>query len=187
MAIIDIYNAVTTELALHVTGLKSHLGEQWLKAEESPPRVIWCPVGVDQYSSPIGQGGDQVGQPLGNPRPLWTNSQNFEIHLWAANVDATGKEVSDGANLAACELLKQEFIRALHKVAWGSYAITTGKWASPVMGAQVRFGVLYTLSLNIRVPMTRATDPTVTLISFNPTTYKLTFPDGTTEIVVVTT
>ena len=187
MSLINIYDAVQTEMATHVSGLISHIGEEWLKAEETTPRVVWVPTGTDGYSSPIGQGGDQAGQPLGNPRPLWTCNENLEIHLWAASVDANGAETAPGANLAACESLRQEFIRAFHNQTWGSYKLTTGKWFSPVMGAQVRFGVLYVLSLQVRVPMTRATDTTATLVSFNPTTYKITFPNGDTETVQVTT
>lgn len=123
------------------------LGRQRLLEQSAPPRIIMIPVrsvftGQDESASTI---------PLGQleawlARSLMTDAQHFEVVVWAA---ASPPDPDQDFN--ATEKLYKLFLRAVHQISHGSFALTDGEWLDQradatqlvKLGHQFSFGVAF--------------------------------------------
>lgn len=129
----------------------SEFGATRLSVERKCPVIIYVPH-AERITGPEGQGGDGDG----NPRPLKTRNLSMAVHLWDCDVP----HVED---------LLDAFVRAVHAIGWGSYLTPHGTWET---GAEIvtGWGVVYTLMLELKIPITRAPDTTavVTAMPITP-------------------
>lgn len=177
MALIDIFNNVMPLVALTWPTLTYQFGEQYVSLQNATPSIVWVPK-TETFSSPVGQGGDQVGIPLGNPRPIWTRHATVEFHIWNANVDANGAEVFNGSNIASVEDLFLTLVQQLQCSVWTSnYQLKPGKWDVD-MAAQVRYGAKVTITCEFLIPLPRVADQTAVVTGI-PATWEMKFPDQT--------
>lgn len=154
MSLLAVLNDVSARLDPAVT---VHVGAEWIRQEEAPPRVVWVPKS-ESYGPPTPQGGDGIT----NPAPLWTRRSVVECHLWANDFDAA-------------EALLQAVVRSLHlSLTHHSYQVTSGEWI-PSDGTTVNLGVVYVLTLEIMIPITRAPD-TTTVVTMMPITPQVVTP-----------
>lgn len=177
-ALVEVLASISGDLP---AGTTWHIGEEWIRREEAPPRVVWIPRS-ETYRMPEGQGGDETGE----PRPLRTRVVSVEAHLWAASIDSDGAETSAGANLTAIETLLNGTVQAISKHAWGSFEGSTGQWVF-ADGANIKLGVVYVFAFELRIPVPRVASTTATILTM-PTTYKAVVPepDGTEETILTT-
>jgi hypothetical protein len=123
------------------------LGRQRLLEASAPPRIIMVPVRSvfstqDETASTVALG--QLEAWLA--RSLLTDAQHFEVIVWG--VAATPDPDLD---FNATEKLYKLFIRAVHQISHGAYAMTDGEWLDQradatqlvKLGHQFSFGVAF--------------------------------------------
>jgi hypothetical protein len=123
------------------------LGRQRLLEASSPPRVIMIPVrsvfsAQDETASTVALG--QLEAWLA--RSLLTDAQHFEVVVWAA---AATPDPDNDFN--ATEELYKLFIRSVHQISHGAFALTDGEWLDQradatqlvKLGHQFTFGVAF--------------------------------------------
>lgn len=117
------------------------VGAQAIHAQDAPPRIVWVP-GEEVIGPSEGQGGDGVV----NPRPLFTRRLSLHAHIWAVDIDAA-------------ELLINHLVAAVHDVAFGAYVAKSGTWLHNAADVTAH-GVVYVLTLELKIPITRERDIT---------------------------
>jgi len=157
MGLADFFDAVQTRMAATLTGLSLPVptfrtGADKLDMQDGPPRIVWVPM-REQIQGPHAQGGDGVR----NPRPLRSRHAQIEVHVWQKGAAADGSQ-----DLAATEALVGHLVAAINDVAWGVWNATAGDWTTGQASA-TRLGMVYILSLEIQVPLTRELDPYATV------------------------
>lgn len=106
-----------------------------LAAAAPTPRYVWVVT-----RGRIGPAG-KIG---GNPRPLYTRELGVELHLWTASLDDA-------------ETRLEAVIGALHAEAATSVRFVGENWFTESL---VGRGFLVTLTIEVSIPVTRATVPT---------------------------
>lgn len=174
--IYEAYSAFTAKLALIDSTITCHLGQQFQREEDAPPRVIWWPT-AEPIQLAESQGSPSP-TPVGNPRRLWVRRSAIEIHIWGANRDSNGAESYEGADIQATELLLDKVVRALWSMpTGGTFGVIrelSGRWEN-VEGALEKYGALYVLTATVMIPITRATDLTGTMTNI-PVTMEIANP-----------
>jgi hypothetical protein len=152
-------DVASTRLARGLPALVSmHLGQEWLRAEESPPRIVVVPT-TTEYRA-MQQFGTQPMQGLAtniNPRPFFLRRLHFRAHFWGDPSPTPGNPPTEQdlwyAFSSAIEL-EREFLGALMRQAGNDPAIhpSHGEWTQPT--DMLRLGRLLVLNFSIETPVT---------------------------------
>lgn len=158
MGLLDIFNAVQTQLTTVLTGLSLTVpqylvGADKLQNQGSPPRIVWVP-GRENVAGPHAQGGDGVS----NPRPLRTRHAQVQVHVWGAHA------TDEAQDLAATEVLAGHLVAAINDVCHGAWGLTGASWDTG-QASTTRRGMLYVLDVELQVPFTRELDTLATVTS----------------------
>lgn len=146
-AILDIITALDVQLRADDPQTPAYaVGATALTVDRRCPVVIYVPHG-ERITGPEGQGGDGIGK----PRPLKTRNLTLAVHLWDCDITAVEARI-------------EAFVRAIHTIGWGAYMTPNGVWET---GAEIvtGWGVVYTLTLELKIPITRVPDTYVTVTS----------------------
>lgn len=156
MGLSDVFAQVKTMLTARLPALTPPeavpeflVGADKLDIEGSPPRVVWVP-GAERMAGPHAQGGDGVR----NPRPLQTRHCSVQIHVWGVDPTVPPDPAND---LAATERLANHVFAALHDSGYGAVAAISGDWSFG-QASTTRLGMLYVMTVEIQVPLTRELD-----------------------------
>ena len=158
------------------------VGQEWLRREQSPPRIILVPVGAKYmaprrqgYQPPTGGSGD------GEPKVREQRWLLFEAHLWG-DPDPTNLNALQDFN--ACIELEAELLTALYDNCGGTPNIQHGEARFEQPTNDVRLGRLMILPFaigtnvtdlpNIVLPYATDSSGGVTVV----TTVQATWPDG---------
>jgi hypothetical protein len=158
MGLLDIFNAVQTQLTTVLTGLsltvpEYRVGADKLHIQDSPPRIVWVP-GREGIAGPHAQGGDGVF----NPRPLRTRHAQVQVHVWGAHA-------TDAAlDLGATEILANHLVAAINDVCHGAWDTHSASWDTG-QASTTRKGMVYVLDLELQIPFTRELDVLATVTS----------------------
>lgn len=95
----------TSQVLAEIDGLTQLFGEEHIRREGAPPRIVWVPPDRESF---IPRARSVV--PLNNPRSLWVRKATVQAHLWGwdARPDATAEH-----HHTAAESLLQSVIQAL--------------------------------------------------------------------------
>lgn len=142
MSLQTIFDAVVATMRAAdpaLTSMECRLGAEWNSEEGTYPRMVWVP-GEDVFD----------GDPKGgaNPQAIAEAGEGFDAYLHGADYDPT-------------RVLREAFVRALHRHCIGSYRLKRGVWPAGNAGL-VRDGRLYVLSFTVLVPITKPARPTAT-------------------------
>lgn len=127
----------TVRLARSLPALVSaHLGQEWLQAEESPPRIVVVPThNTYEYARVVGK------QPMTglvtaiNPATIATRIMHFEAHLWgdpSPTPSSPPTEQDLWYSFNSTVELERELIQSLSR--------NLGNVTNPRSGLNVRFG-----------------------------------------------
>ena len=127
------------------------LGRNRLLENSAPPRIIMIPVRSIFSAQDETASTEELGQRaawLG--RSLVTDAQHFEVIAWAA--DAVPDPERD---FNATEKLYKRFIRAVHQLTHGAYALADGEWLDqrPEYTQLVKLGHLFQFGVAFETPV----------------------------------
>jgi hypothetical protein len=146
--------------------VSAHLGQEWLKAEESPPRIVVVPTTTEYKpmrrigAQPMRGTIDQV-----NPRPFFRRLLHFRAHLWGDEQPSPSSPPTEQDlwySFNSTIELEREFLGALMRNAGNDpaiYAGLAGTWSQPTDLS--RLGRSLLLDFSIETPVTD--EPWITL------------------------
>lgn len=115
------------------------IGAKWLATNvQAPPRVIWVP-GPTVYSA--------SENTTRNPRQLRTRAVRMMVHVWGGDPDNTGRP-------DATELLADQLVASIWRVAHGYFDLGNGQWASEDQSGWGNYGALYVFECVLKIPVT---------------------------------
>lgn len=139
-----------------------HLGQEWLQAEESPPRIVVVPMAF-RYG-PSRQLGGAAGprnyftQQSGNPRARWRRMMSFDAHFWGDPNPTPSSPPEENPDLwysySSTTELERELLNALANTVGGEAALqlTEARWEQP--SDMNRLGRYLILSFSFDTPVT---------------------------------
>ena len=164
------------------TGGGFQIGQEFLQQQQVAPRIVIVPTGGDfdfMTTMPVGA----ISDPRTSPRkPIYSEWAKFEAYIWG-DPDLTPRPSGGAAGPApyvpnarfdfnTTYELRREFISAMYDaMTGGSFRPTSAAWVQPT--DNVRYGRVYVLSFQIRVPIEQ--EPYVYLA------YSTTLGDGGVE------
>ena len=156
MGLADVFTAVEARMTATLAALVPpvtpplfRLGEDKLRMEDAPNRVVWVPIS-ENIQGPHAQGGDGIR----NPRPLRTRHCMVQAHIWGADPGGAGDAAAD---ITATEAILGHLVPAIHDVLHGIYALHGGSWMTG-QASVTSLGGLYVLTFEVQVPLTRELD-----------------------------
>lgn len=149
MKLTQFLEAVRARLAVDADRWKVDVDEVAEHAATSPafqvPRYVWVPT-RDRFGP-----AERAG---GNPHQLYTREAGVELHLWAETVDDA-------------ETRMLAVIGAMHAEGATSVMFDAANWSGPSI---IGRGVLLTLECRVKLPVTRAAQPTAQATTIEPDT-----------------
>jgi hypothetical protein len=171
--------------------IATHLGKEWIRSEESPPRIVVVPTTTAYKPSrrigaqPMRGTIDQV-----NPRPFFRRIMHFAAHFWGDESPAPSNPPTEfdlWYSFNTTIELEREFLGALMRNVGNDPAIYDGlhgEWVQP--SDQNRLGRMLVLAFTIETPVT---DEPWTILPFAQSSgasgvqidvdTQMVFPDGT--------
>jgi hypothetical protein len=187
---------VTVRAGRSLPAATLHLGQEWLVAQESPPRIVIVPTPGD-YGPARAMGGASgpanfFQQSSFNPKTFWLRYLSFDAYIWGNESPAPSSPPVENPDLwysfsSAVELERELLISLAHNCG-GPAAIRLGgyRWDQPA--DLQRLGRLLVVSFAIQTPVTQ--EPYTILPYATQTTSGVqvsatieeVFPDGTSSI-----
>jgi hypothetical protein len=139
--------------------ISAHLGKEWIRAEETPPRIVVVPISTSY--KPMRRMGAQPMQGLTsqvNPRPFFRRLLHFAAHFWGDESPTPSNPPTEQDlwySYNSTIELEREFLGALMRNAGNDPAIydsLSGEWVQP--SDQNRLGRMLVLSFTIETPVT---------------------------------
>ncbi len=171
-----------------------HLGQEWLVAEESPPRIVVVPT-TFRYgpSRQLGGAGNIFAtQASSDPKAIWRRIMSFDAFIWGNESPSPSVPPVENPDLwysfSSTTELERELLIALRNNLGGAAAIAIegARWEQPT--DLLRFGRLLVLQFAFDTPVTQ--EPAVILPFATQTTSGVqvsatieeVWPDGTSTI-----
>lgn len=139
-----------------LTGGKILIGQQHVRAQSAPPRVVFVPTGSGwgpkSPASPSRVGTTPTNEQKAQwaARQLLTEIVHFRVHVWGA---AAPRDPDN--DLDATQLLYQQVIRSVHLLTAGAYALQPGTWTQSQTGgtALISAGWEFVFGLDFATPL----------------------------------
>lgn len=143
----EFVEAVTAVLVARSVTATVHLGGEHIFEQESPPRIVWVPIGGASTSQRTGAAGSSS-----NPRTLRVRQLRLDAHCWGADFDSA-------------ESLLNEVVSAVHSVRGPTgWQFTGEEW--PETNAEViALGRVVIAQFTLDIPVTDQPKTTVTIAS----------------------
>jgi hypothetical protein len=165
-----VFNTMSADAGLTaVPGIVQRFGRAFVKLEDSPTRVTWCPPQRETFGPPGGYAGDQLDQ----PRTIATRFCPIEVYIWNADGTWSGGTftVNPSATIqshySAAESLLATVLQALRRQIWPGYFYEeqSVEWIDNV-GAAEMFGMgcilTFQLRASVTMPANQFTEQTIT-------------------------
>jgi hypothetical protein len=165
-----LFNTMSADAGLvAVPGIVQRFGRAFLRLEDSPTRVTWCPPQRETFGPPGGYAGDQLNQ----PRVTDTRLCAVEAHIWNADgtwsngVFTVNPSATIQSHYSATETLLLTVSQALRRQFWPGYFYKSQSvdWIDN-NGDVEQFGMgcilTILLSASMTMPETQFTEQTIT-------------------------
>jgi len=140
-----------------------HLGQEWLQAEESPPRIVVVPTAF-RYgpARPLGGAAGPTQfftQQSSNPKTFWRRMMSFDAYCWGDPNPTPQTPPQENPDLwysfsSTTELERELLIALAHNVGGAAALQLEGaRWEQPA--DLVRLGRLVILSFSFDTPVTQ--------------------------------
>lgn len=153
MSLVDVTTALQTAILADPrcpAGMGFAFGFEALAHEDSPPRIIWCPM-----PSPI-EGAVHGGYQQGiNPRSVWTRKVTVEAHCWGAASPITTATTQQ--HYQAAELLLTLLGCAFYTQFEG---VLVPSMEDPRKPDNLQLGWNISVTFTIEIPIVMPVDPT---------------------------
>jgi len=168
----------------HVAGVVGSLmiGQEWLRREHSPPRIVLVPTGA-RYEHSRRPGVQPISGRVAEVEPKFrfTRWLSFEAHLWG-DPDLSGTNGLQDFN--ACIELERELLTALYDNCGGTPNIRHSDSRIEQPSQDLRFGRLWILPFAIGTPVVDLSNVVLPFATATTagvqvdTTVQANFPDG---------